>query len=127
MLKLTLIALGGAFGALLRYGVSAVAQRMHETPLPIGTFVVNVSGCLVIGLLGGLMAGPYAPREETRVLLMVGLLGAFTTFSTYGLETVNLLGDRQFGAAAVNVLASNAVGLLAVWLGYRASVAWFGV
>lgn len=127
MIKLVLIALGGAIGALLRYGVAAAAQRVHETPLPVGTFAVNVLGCLVIGLVGGLMAGPYALREETRALVMIGMLGAFTTFSTYGLETVSLLGDGQFAAAAVNVLASNAVGLLAVWLGYRASVAWFGV
>lgn len=127
MLKIVLIAVGGAAGALLRYGVAGLTQRVSGSTFPYGTLAVNAIGCLAIGLLAGFFAGPHLVREEYRVAILVGVLGAFTTFSTFGLETLELARDGQFAPAAANILLSNALGLGAVWLGYRASQAWFGV
>ena len=86
---------------------------------PIGTLVVNTLACLAVGFLGAALAGPLLIREEYRVALLVGLLGGFSTFSTYGLETFSLLGDGQKWRAGANVLLSNGLGLGAVWIGYR--------
>ena len=128
MMKLTFIAAGGAAGALLRYGVAAVAtQWSNGNGFPVGTLVVNLLGCLAMGLLGGFFAGPQLVPEHIRVGLLVGVLGAFTTFSTFGGETFQLINDGEFGLAALNVGLSNVCGIAAVWLGYRASEAWFGV
>ncbi len=127
MLKLVMIAAGGAVGAILRYGLSGWAQKLSDGSFPIGTLCVNLLGCFVIGVVGASFAGPHLIREEYRVALLVGLLGAFTTFSTFGWETFALANDGQVGLAAVNIVVSNAVGLVAVWLGYRMAETWFGV
>lgn len=127
MFRLLLIAAGGAVGAVLRYGVGGVVHRAGGGSFPVGTLTVNLIGCIVIGLLGGLFAGPHVIREEYRLFVMVGLLGAFTTFSTYGLETFGLINERQYALAALNVTLSNVIGLAAVWIGYRLSQSWFGV
>jgi CrcB protein len=127
MLKLLLIAGGGSIGALLRYAISGwsytltgrLCPRLAEAGFPIGTLVVNVLGCLVIGGVGAFFGGPQIVREEHRVFVLIGVLGAFTTFSTFGYETFELINDRQWGFAGLNVLLSNAVGLAAVWAGYR--------
>ncbi len=100
MSKVILIMAGGSVGALLRYGVSGFAQKF---------------------------AGPHLIREEYRMALLVGLLGAFTTFSTFGIETFSLANDGQFRLAAANILLSNGLGLGALWFGYRLSEKWFGV
>ncbi|MFQ5413919.1 MAG: fluoride efflux transporter CrcB [Phycisphaerae bacterium] len=127
MTKVLLIAVGGGVGSVLRYAVSGWAQRMTSSGFPSGTLAVNVLGCLVIGFLGAALAGPVLVREEYRVAVMVGCLGGFTTFSTYGLETVALASDGQAWRAVVNVLLQNALGLSAVWIGYRWARAWVGV
>ncbi|MCH7871665.1 MAG: fluoride efflux transporter CrcB [Planctomycetes bacterium] len=126
MFKVVMIAAGGAVGAMLRYAVSGWAQKLTAGSFPMGTFVVNLIGCFLIGLAGALFAGPHLVREEYRVALLVGLLGAFTTFSTFGWETFALANAGQMGLAAVNVLVSNGVGLVAVWIGYRLGATWFG-
>jgi len=126
LLRIALIASGGAVGALLRYGVGGLVQRLGSGAFPIGTLAVNLTGCFLIGVLAATFAGPYMIRAEVRTFLMVGLLGAFTTFSTYGLETFGLINERQLSLAVLNVGLSNIVGLAAVWLGYRLSEAWFG-
>ena len=89
---------------------------------PLGTLLVNVAGCLTIGYVGTLLAGPLLVREEYRIAALVGFLGGFTTFSTFGWETLALLDDGEWGAAAINVLASNVLGLVAVWFGHRLAV-----
>ena len=127
MYKIALIAAGGAVGAVLRYGLSGWTQKLANGPFPTGTLAVNVVGCGLIGLAAAYFAGPQLIREEYRVALLIGILGAFTTFSTFGLETINLAGDGRLGLAALNVLASNGVGLAAVWIGYRLGTKWFGV
>ena len=126
MTKLLFIALGGAAGAVARYLVAVQAQRLTPSVFPLGTLSVNVLGCLLIGLLGTLFAGPVIVREEYRFLLLVGFLGGFTTFSTFGYETLALAADREWWLAAGNVLASNVLGLAAVWAGNRLAMLWQG-
>jgi CrcB protein len=119
MTKLLFIAAGGGAGALLRFLVSGWGQRLTASTFPLGTLVVNLTGCLLIGFAAGALSGPWIVREEHRLGLMVGLLGGFTTFSTFGFETFALIEDRQWFYVGLNLLASNGLGLVAVWLGYR--------
>ncbi len=127
MLKLVMIAAGGGVGALLRYAVSGWAQKLGTGSFPLGILVVNVMGCLVIGLLAARFAGPHLVREEYRLALLVGVLGAFTTFSTFGLDTFSLANEGQVRLAVLNVVLSNLCGLASVWIGYRLGEKWFGV
>lgn len=119
MTKLLMIAGGGAIGAVSRYYLAGWTQSLARGTFPVGTLAVNVLGCLLIGMLGAFFGGPHLVRQEYRLLLMIGLLGGFTTFSTFGLETVALINEGQFTQAGLNVLLSNGLGLLAVLLGYR--------
>ncbi len=127
MTKLIYIALGGGLGAVLRYAVSSGAQHLTQGTFPVGTLAVNTLGCLAVGLLGTLFAGPFLVREEVRFALLVGFLGGFTTFSTYGFETLALLNDGEWWWAAANVTLANALGLLGVWGGHRLANLWWGV
>jgi len=127
MTKLLLIALGGAAGSVARYLVAVQGQRLSQSVFPVGTLTVNVLGCLLIGLLGTLFAGPVIVREEYRFALLVGFLGGFTTFSTFGFETFSLVSDREWWLASLNVLGSNVMGLAAVWVGNRLALLWQGV
>jgi fluoride exporter len=128
MLKWILIAFGGAFGSMLRYAVQGwVGQQIAGRSFPIGTIVVNITGCLIIGLLAGFFDGPQLIREEYRIGLLVGVLGGYTTFSSFGLETFRLANDGQFWLALANVVISCVVGFAAVWVGYRLAERWFGV
>lgn len=113
MFRIFLIFLAGGCGCPLRYGVAGWAQRLGNGSFPVGTLVVNVIGCLIIGLLTVLFTGPMLIREEYRLALLVGLLGGFTTFSTFAYETVMLTDSGQFGLAALNLLLSNGLGLTA--------------
>ena len=111
-----LVAAGGALGALLRYAVSGLALRVLGSSFPWGTLVVNLSGCLLIGLAWG-FAEESGLSPAVRIFFMTGVLGAYTTFSTFGIETVNLFRDGALGLVLVNVLASNFVGFAAVAAG----------
>lgn len=115
------IAVGGALGSVARHGVNHLVHiRWLTTRFPLGTVVVNVAGCFVIGLLAGLLASErIALRAHWREFIFVGLLGGFTTFSTFGLDTFVLTRDGSAGPAAVNVVLQVIGGLAAVWLGYR--------
>lgn len=118
MKAILLVALGGAVGSVARYKLSGVI--LHHTidwRFPAGTFAVNVLGCLVAGLLAGLAEKHDMFSLETRLLLFTGLLGGFTTFSAFGLETVHLLKRGDLAIAAANVLLSVMAGLAALWLG----------
>ena len=126
MTKLLLIAAGGGAGAVLRYFVAGWGQSLTAGPFPLGTLAVNISGCFLIGLLGRAFAGPMLVPEEYRFALLVGLLGGFTTFSTFGWETFSMLNDGQVWRATANVLCSNALGLAAVWIGFRIAENWLG-
>ncbi|HEX6201633.1 MAG TPA: fluoride efflux transporter CrcB [Thermoanaerobaculia bacterium] len=124
--KLLLIALGGAAGSVLRYLVAGWVQRAAGGVFPFGTLAVNVAGCFAIGLLNPLFLGPFLIRPELRVAILVGLLGGFTTFSTYGWETLSLGHDGEWLAAAGNLLLHNVLGLAAAWGGYQLARGVFG-
>jgi len=132
MLKFLLIAVGGAVGSILRYLLHGSVQRwvdpLHSgVVFPLGTLTVNVLGCLVIGVLAGLFAGPWPLREEYRIGLTVGLLGGFTTFSTFGLESFGLANQGSLRMALAYMLASCLLGFAAVLVGYRVVTRAFGV
>jgi len=111
----------------LRYGVAGWVQKMGGGSFPVGTLVVNVSGCLAIGFLAMIFTGPVLIREELRIAVLIGVLGGYTTFSAFGRETFALIADRQVGLAAANIALSNVLGLVAVWLGHRVGERLFGV
>jgi CrcB protein len=119
MSKILLIAAGGGLGSVARYVLAGWVQRLTDAALPVGTLAVNVLGCLLIGILGAIFAGPHLVREEYRLALLIGVLGGFTTFSTFGYETFEMANDGQFARAALNVVITNAACLAAVWIGYR--------
>ncbi len=122
MVKILIIGAGGFIGAICRYGLSGWIYRVLKNPwYPFGTLGVNCLGCLLIGFLGGLVENREMLRPGLRLFLMIGLLGAFTTFSTFGYETFALLRNSQFGAAALNSAAQVILGLAAVWLGFSLS------
>ena len=118
-MKWLLIALGGAAGSVLRYAVASWGQRLAGGAFPVGIVTVNTLGCLAFGFLGATLVTHWPIREEFRLAILVGFLGGFTTFSTYSAETVALLGEGDWWNAAANLLVSNALGLLAVWAGFR--------
>ncbi|MBV9462878.1 MAG: fluoride efflux transporter CrcB [Verrucomicrobiae bacterium] len=113
------IALGSGLGGVLRYWISGLLAHRFGESFPVGTLVVNVTGSFVIGLLAELTApeGRWLMSEEARQFLMIGVLGGYTTFSSFSLQTLNLARDSQYLAAGWNVLLSVVLCLAAVWLG----------
>jgi CrcB protein len=120
MKHLLLVAMGGAVGAMARYKLGGVI--LHHTThwkFPLSTFAVNVSGCLAAGLLAGLVVKHDFFSPEVRLLLFTGLLGGYTTFSAFGLETVYLLQRSELYLAIVNVGGSALAGILVLWFGMK--------
>ena len=121
MLAYLCIAIGGALGSVTRYALNGVVSAKVAT-FPLGTLVVNVAGSFVIGFLGAVTVPEGRMSSEGRTFvtqfLMIGLCGGFTTFSSFSLQTLNLLRDREWLYAGGNVLLSVALCLVAVWLGY---------
>ena len=115
-MRLIAIAVGGAIGALLRYAVSGLAYNLFGEAFPWGTMSVNLLGCLLIGFLWQTFEAT-ALSPQLRALIFIGGLGAFTTFSTYGLESLNLLRDGQMRMGLLNILGSNLLGIVAVFVG----------
>jgi fluoride exporter len=118
MKGLLLVAVGEAFGSMARYKLSGyVLHHTIDWRFPAGTFAVNVIGCLVAGLLAGLAERHDILSPEARLLLFTGVLGGFTTFSAFGLETMFLLKRGDVLVAAANIVLSVTAGLVALWLG----------
>ncbi|GMW02774.1 MAG: putative fluoride ion transporter CrcB [Candidatus Hydrogenedentota bacterium] len=117
MQKLLLIAIAGAAGSLSRYALAGAVQRVAGSGFPWGTAVVNVLGCLVAGLVWQLFEGRVNVSPETRIIVFVGFLGAFTTFSSLMLETSHLSRDSEWMLAAGNVLLHNGLGFASVLAG----------
>lgn len=111
------VALAGALGALSRYGLEGLISGRFPGVFPLGTFVVNMTGSFVLGLLFIVLTERTTVEPAVRTALTVGFLGAYTTFSTFSFETVRLLEDGAYSTAALNVIATIGVGLLAVWIG----------
>ncbi len=122
MQLILLVGIGGFFGAVMRYLVAEWVQDISRNlSLPYGTIAVNITGCLLIGLLAGFSENRNMFGPEARALLFIGVLGGFTTFSAFGYETVELLRDGKSMAAFSNVGLQVCLGLAAVWVGYSAS------
>jgi fluoride exporter len=117
MRTIVAIAVAGALGALARYGLDGVMSRRLPTSFPWGTYIVNISGALVLGFVLTLMTERLTTEPWLRSALAIGFLGAYTTFSTLQYETYRLLEDGALGLAAANVLGSAVAGLVAVYLG----------
>ncbi len=117
MVNMLAVAIGAAIGANLRYGLSLWAVQRLGTGWPYGTFIINVLGCLAIGALLTLAATRLPLSEPARLLLVTGLLGGFTTFSTFGYEGYQMISVGEWLGAALYLGASVVAGLLAVFLG----------
>lgn len=116
MQHVLLIALGGSLGAVARYGLAQWIYQQTGTSFPWGTFIINITGSLAIGFLAELFETTLAPAGW-RSFLTIGFLGAYTTFSTFSLESYNLLRDGELRLAAANILLSTLAGLVAVVIG----------
>ncbi|HMN95757.1 MAG TPA: fluoride efflux transporter CrcB [Phycisphaerales bacterium] len=115
------IALGAAGGALGRWGLSHLVHQTVGHGFPYGTLSVNVLGCLAIGIVSAFLSSEERSAPEwLHAGIVLGVLGGFTTFSTFGRETMLLLRDDRMAAALTYVLASNVAGLAALWLGWFA-------
>lgn len=118
------IGLAGAVGAVTRYAIAGWTQSVFFSGLsaavfPWGTLAVNVTGCLLMGVLAPLLIDRSLLRPELRTAILVGFVGAYTTWSTFGYETVNMLNDGQWGRAVANILATNLACLGGLWLAHR--------
>jgi len=118
MVKLLLIGFAGFIGTLGRYWLSGIVARRYGETFPFGTLLVNLIGCFLVGLLFYLMQERYLVNQNVRSIVLIGLLGGFTTFSSLGLQTFTLLQDHEIALAGLNLVASNIMGLLLVWAGY---------
>lgn len=122
MKSVLLVGAGGFVGSAGRYLVAGWVHRFLGTPwVPYGTLVVNTLGCLLIGFLVGLTEFRQVFAPDTRIFVFIGILGGFTTFSTFGLETFALARDGEFVRAGANVLLQVVLGLACVWAGYSIS------
>ena len=119
MPKFLLIGLAGFVGTLARYWLSGVMARRYGETFPYGTFAVNALGCLLAGFLFYLMYERFITSPTSRTVIFIGLLGGFTTFSSYGLQTFTLLRDGEIFLALLNIGLSNIAGLFLVWAGYK--------
>ena len=124
MQRLFFIGLAGGAGTLLRYWLSELIARRFGETFPIGTLVVNLLGCFLAGLLFYLMFDRYPVSASVRTIILIGLLGGFTTFSSFGLQTFTLMREGELGLAFFNIGVSNVGGLLMVWVGYSLAKIW---
>ncbi len=117
MVRVAVVALGGALGAVARYGVSLLVARFWTADFPLGTFLINVSGSFILGFFATFAAERTALDPLWRLLVATGFVGAYTTFSTFEYETQRLTETGAMTIALANVVASLAAGLIAVQLG----------
>jgi CrcB protein len=118
MYKVLFVGVGGFIGAILRYAISGYVQGLtHSVAFPHGTLVVNIAGCFLIGVLTYLVETQAGMTPEMRLLLMVGVIGSFTTYSTFSAETINLLQEQRLFLGLINIGTHLFLGLAAVVLG----------
>ena len=115
--KMLLLALAGALGTLARYGLSGMVHRLTSPSFPWGTLTVNLLGCFVAGMLWSLFEDRWPVSGETRTIILVGFMGAFTTFSSLILETSELLRSAEWIQASLNLTMQNGIGFLALFAG----------
>ena len=120
LLNLLFVGLGGFIGASLRYATGLFVGRfITDAQFPYGTFVVNMVGCLLIGFIAGLTDSRELMNDTSRAFVFTGMLGAFTTFSTFSYETMGLLQNGHTSPALTNLGLQIVLGLLAVWAGIQ--------
>ena len=115
--RYVMIALGGALGALARYQLAAMIQARIPVGFPWGTFVVNITGCLLMGIVVTLLTDRLVVHPNWRFLVPIGFIGAYTTFSTFEYETFRAVTEGAWLVGGLNVLASVVAGYAALWLG----------
>lgn len=126
MFNLIILGLGGFLGAVSRYLLSDFVQNMFKAAnFPYGTLVVNVLGCFTLGLLAQIAGAKDLIDPQTRLFLMVGFIGAFTTFSTFSLESANLFQAGHNYTAAIYLIGSNILGIIFVFVGQAAASQFF--
>lgn len=119
LINAALVGTGGFIGAIARYGISGLVQRSAAlSSFPYGTLAVNMLGCLLIGIAVGLVDSRQVFGPDFKLFAVVGLLGGFTTWSTFGYETLTLLRDAEYLRATANVTIHVMLGLVLVWAGY---------
>ena len=121
MYKVLLIGIAGLFGTLARYYLSGWADQWWGGTFPFGTLIVNLIGCLAIGFLYHATEEKFLIDPVVRSAILVGFLGGFTTFSSFAVQSFNLLGAGEIFLATANILVSNLAGLILVWVGYGIS------
>lgn len=117
LLRIVIIGTGGFMGAVGRYALSGMAHRLFGDQFPYGTLFVNVLGCFLIGFVATITEERFLTHPNTRLFLSIGLIGAFTTFSTFGYETIELMRAGSHFAALANIVYSVLNGLAAVYFG----------
>ena len=122
MYKILLIGIGGFIGSSFRYIVSGAVQKIsNQSFFPIGTLTVNLIGCFIIGFLAGLSESRQLFSDMVRSFIFIGVLGGFTTFSTFGYESFSFLRDGQIISTLINISLHIILGILFVWLGFSIS------
>jgi CrcB protein len=116
--QLIAIGVGGAIGALARYLLGGAVHRWMPGFFPYGTFVVNLLGCLLFGIIVGLAESRFVVGPIGRAFMLIGVLGGFTTFSSFTYETFELIRSGQLGPAAINVAGQVGLGFLGLWAGF---------
>ena len=121
---LFLVALGGGIGSVFRYLTSVVIQKYYHAVFPFATFLTNILGCLLIGIIVGLLDKNQLSHSNIKWFFITGFCGGYTTFSAFGYENISLLQNNQTGTAFLYIFASIISGLAAVWLGLFLSKLW---
>ncbi len=123
MLSILYVGIGGFWGCISRYLLASWSQQVSGTTnFPIGTLLVNIVGCLAIGLIAGLVESRQLMSEGMRILILTGFLGGFTTYSAFGLQTTQLIRDGALLFALTNVGLHIFLGIGAAWLGYFVTI-----
>lgn len=120
-MNILIVGIGGFVGAAGRYWLSGLALKVFPSEFPVGTLVVNVLGCLLIGAILYLVMERESIDKRLELLIVTGILGSLTTFSTFGFETFELMRQDRLLSAGANITANMAIGLVAVWIGWVAT------
>lgn len=118
MAKLLIIGLGGFIGAIGRYLITQYFFQSSTSDFPLGTFIVNIIGCLILGMFMYYAQNSAVFSANMRMFVAIGILGAFTTFSTFSYETVALFNAQKVMLALANIVGSILLGIFSIWLGY---------